>query len=469
MNQLPAMVKKYSWALAVIALTVVIAATVLFYRRRGGEQVHVQNAEVTSGPVVRRALVSGTLEPARMVEVGSQVSGTIASIDVDYNSTVKAGQVLARLDPASFQTQLTQAEAGLAKARADRAQRAAVFGDARRKLEASETLSSDRQLAQAELDATRTTMLQAEADVRAADADIAAAQAAITEARVSLEHTVIRSPIDGIVIGRHVDVGQTLAARVNAPVLFTLGDLRHMRILADVPEGDVGGVQPGSQVRFSIETLGDGSRQRPVAEVRLDPQVVQATATSGSTAATPVPAATSGTSTVPATGSTPTSGANQAATGSNTNASATSSNVASTTTVSGASSRTPAVGVVSYIAVIDVDAVNESIPPGGTAIVTLTAGRRPQAVRIPNNALAFSPSNEAFAAAHQQRPELDRSDDPTLKGKKTQRGYVWKYENNQFVPIPVEVGIADDTWSELISGDVRPGDHLITAATVPQR
>ena len=216
---------RYRWALvALVAGLAVIAGLAGFaITRGGGEEIQVQTAEVTSGPIVRRALVSGTLEPARMVEVGSQVSGTIASIEVDFNSTVKAGQMLARLDPASFQTRLTEAEAGLAKARAERAERQAVLDDARRKLESAQTLAGDEQLARAELDLARTTMLQAEADARGADAGIRAAQAGVAEARVSLEHTVIRSPIDGVVIGRHVDVGQTIAARVNAPVLFTLG------------------------------------------------------------------------------------------------------------------------------------------------------------------------------------------------------------------------------------------------------
>ena len=285
---------RYRWAL--VALAVGLAVIAVFVSTRGGGEVQVQTVEVTSGPIVRRPLVTGTLEPARMVEVGSQVSGTIASIAVDFNDSVKAGQVLARLDPASFQTSLTEAEAGLAKARAERAQRQAVLDDARRKLESAQTLAGDEQLARAELDLARTTMLQAEADIKGADAGIRAAQAGIAEARVSLEQTVIRSPIDGLVIGRHVEVGQTIAARVNAPVLFTLGDLRRMRLLADVPEGDVGGVRQGSQVRFVIESIGERSFTGTVAEVRLAPEVTQASSTSA-TGPTPTPTATSGTST----------------------------------------------------------------------------------------------------------------------------------------------------------------------------
>ena len=286
---------RYRWAL-IVALVAGLAVIAAFVGTRGGDKVQVQTTEVTSGPIVRRALVTGTLEPARMVEVGSQVSGTIASIEVDFNATVKDGQILARLDPASFQTQLIEAEAGLAKARAERAQRQAVLDDARRKLESAQALAGDEQLTRAELDLARTTMLQAEADVKGADAGIRAAQAGVAEARVSLEHTVIRSPIDGVVIGRHVDVGQTIAARVNAPVLFTLGDLRQMRLLADVPEGDVGGVRQGSHVRFEIESIGARSFSGTVAEVRLAPALTEAASMSGA-GSTPTPTATSGTST----------------------------------------------------------------------------------------------------------------------------------------------------------------------------
>jgi HlyD family secretion protein len=124
--------------------------------------------------------------------------------------------------------------------------------------------------------------------------------------------------------------------------------------------------------------------------------------------------------------------------------------------------------VVSYIAVIDVDTANQNVPPGGTAIVTLTAGERPQAVRIPNNALVFAPSPEVLAEVGQTPPVLERAGE-AAKERATRRGRVWKFENERFVPIDVEVGIPDDTWTELVSGDVHPGDRLITAATVQKR
>lgn len=440
---------------------------------RDRDAVQVQTADVTSGPIARQVLVTGTLEAARQVEVGSQVSGTIASIEVDFNSRVKAGQVLARLDPASIQARVDEAEAGLAKARAERAGRQAALDDASSKFERAQALTGDEQLARAELDLARTTMLQAAADVKGAAAGIAAAMAVVRQARVGLHHTVIRSPIDGVVIGRHVDAGQTIAASVNTPVLFTIGDLRRMRLLAEVPEGEVGGVQPGSQVRFAIESLGAAAFTGTVAEVRLAPQVVQAAASgtgggapTGAAATTGASQAVSGGTRQPATSTTTGGAAPQQTVQTTPGQPSTSASAPTASTSMPAPAATQ--GVVSYVAVIDVDAANQNIPPGGTAIVTLAGSERPQAVRIPNNALTFAPSAEALAAVDQDPPALNRSDASSSKVK-TREGYVWKFENRRFVPIAVTTGIADDSWTELVAGEVRAGDRLLTAATPLKR
>jgi HlyD family secretion protein len=126
-------------------------------------------------------------------------------------------------------------------------------------------------------------------------------------------------------------------------------------------------------------------------------------------------------------------------------------------------------GVVTYIAVIDVDKTALGIPPGVTAIGTLTGSERRQAVRIPNNALVFAPSADVLAALDQKPLAVDRAEPEASAASATQRGHVWKLENNRFVPIAVETGIADDSWTELVAGEVRPGDRLVTAATPRQR
>ena len=299
--------------------------------------------------------------------------------------------------------------------------------------------------------------------MKGAEADIAAAQALVTQARVSLDRTIIRSPMDGVVIGRHVNVGETIAASVHAPILFTIGDLRRMRLLAEVPEGDVGGVQRGSQITFDIESTGGRALTGTVAEVRLSPQIAPATVPNAAAAST-APAATSSASPVATSGTaqpagSPTSGTTAAPTSGQTTSSS-SPAAPATSTQQGVA----ATGVVTYVAVIDVDAPGQDVPPGGTAMVTLAGSERTNAVRIPNNALTFAPSPDMFAAVDQHPPVLSRPDRDPAKRASTRKRHVWKFENNRFVPIAVETGIADDSWTELVSGDVRPGDRLVTAA-----
>ena len=462
--------------LIVVAAGAIGAVAATIVRSRNRDSVQVQTADVTNGPIARRILVTGTIEPIRMVEVGSQVSGTIASLPADFNARVSAGQVLARLDQASFHARLAEAEAGLAKAQAEHLHRRAALDNARMKLEDAQALAGDQQLARAELDLARTTMLQAAADVKGAEADIAAARASVTQARVGLERTIIRSPIDGVVIGRHVDVGQTIAASVHAPVLFTIGDLRRMRLLAEVPEGEVGGVQPGSQVRFEIEAIDNRPFAGTVAEVRLAPQVVTTTTTNAGIPAATTAVATSGSSSSTAS-STPSSTASTNAQTSGSPASGgTASQAATQSTASSSAAGTTstgratgAAGIVTYVAVIDVDAPGEEIPPGGTAIVTLGGSERKRAVRIPNNALTYAPSADALSAVDQEPPVLNRAANVSAKWTETRQGYVWKFENNRFVPIAVETGISDDSWTEVVSGSVQPGDRLVTAAVPLKR
>ena len=461
----------------VVAAVAIGAAAAMVVMTRDRDTVQIQTGDVTNGPIARRILVTGKLEPLRQVEVGSQVSGTIASLPADFNARVTAGQVLARLDQASFHARLAEAEAGLAKAQAEHLHRQAALDDARMKLEDAQALAGGRQLARAELDLARTTMLQAAADVKGAEADVAGARASVTQAQVSLDHTVIRSPIDGVVIGRHVEVGQTIAASVNAPVLFTIGDLRRMRLLAEVPEGEVGGVRPGGQVSFEIEAIDSRPFTGTVTEVRLAPSVATSTTTNAAIPAAATAVATSGSPSTPAPSTT--SGTTGASTP-QTTGSATSGTTASQTAAQGSGTSATSVatftgratgtaGLVTYVAVIEVDAPDEEIPPGGTAIVTLAGSQRKQAVRIPNNALTYAPAADALTAVNQGAPVLDRTDDAPAKQAGTRQGYVWKFENNRFVPIAVQTGVSDDSWTEVVSGAVRPGDALVTAAVAVKR
>ena len=459
---------------------------------RAGDRIQVETAEVTSGTIERRVMVTGSLKPERAVEVGSQVSGTIASIEADFNSLVRAGQVLARLDPAGFQGQLEEAQAGVAQARGEHARLQVVLGEAQKKLARTETLAGDELMARAELDLARTTARQAEAAVKAGAAAVAAADAAVEHARVRLARTTIRSPIDGVVVNRHVDVGQTITASVEAPILFTIADLRRMQLLAEVAEPDVGGVRPGSVVTFNVESLGNEVFEGRVATVRLQPVAEGSVAlTAGATSATASPVGTSGASAPGSQSQSPgsasttgsgSSGSSAAASGtqsspsnqagaspaqSSQQTSTSSSGVGSTASAArGSGSSATRTGVVTYTAVVEVDNVEGRVPPGGTAVITLGGGQRTDATRIPNNALSFHPSPEALAAIKQQPPTLNRPAAPQEKKSRggTRHGHVWKFEQGRFVPVPIETGIADDAWTELVAGSLSPGDRLVTAA-----
>ena len=183
---------------AALVVVVVIGLVLAFGRR--GPGIQVATSPATKGGISRQVLATGTLEPARMVEVGAQVSGTIAELPADFNSRVKSGQVVARLDPSFYESQLDAARGQLAQAIAEASQMQTALEDAKRKLTRAEELAAQELITQAELDEARITMQQATADVRARQAAIQSARAGVKQAEVDLDRTVIRSPIDGIVI-----------------------------------------------------------------------------------------------------------------------------------------------------------------------------------------------------------------------------------------------------------------------------
>jgi RND family efflux transporter MFP subunit len=459
------------------SVVAVLGALVLAFGR-GGPRVQVATTAATTGPIARQVLSTGTLEPARMVEVGAQVSGTIAELRADFNSVVKTNQVIARLDPSLYQSQLEAARGQLAQARAEAAQMQTTLDDAKRKLSRAEELAAQQLITQAELDAARITLQQAAADLKGRQAVIQGAQAIVKQAQVDLDRTVIRSPIDGVIVSRNVDVGQTLAATLQSPVLFTIADLRAMHLLTEVDEGEIAGVGRGAGVSFQVESLGSQTFHGTVVDVRLQPYAQQASAVTG--ASTTGTAGTPGTSnsTATGTGGTATSGGNSTTTAGSTSTGSgtTSSSNTITTTVnptaasgSSASSST-APGAVTYTAVIDVPNQDGRLTPGGTAIVTMSGGARQGVVRLPNNALSFRPSPEMLERTGQKDLAVNSGDGAKASGDpKARVSHVWRFENNKFVPLDVVTGLSDEQWTEMVSGPVQPGDRLVTSAAAAPR
>src|SRR5213593_1786230 len=270
--------------LALLALLLVALMAWTFHHTL---DVQVVTAPVTVGTIDRRIVATGTLQAVTTVDVGTQVSGVIQSLAVDFNSIVRSGQVLARLDPASYEAELRETQATLAQAKADALRLTTAADAARTKLVRAEQLFAQQFIAQADLDDARIAAASADADLKAAESQIVQAEAAVHEAGVNLDHTIIRSPIDGIVVARAVDVGQTVAASFQAPELFAIAaDLKRMHLEVNVDESDVGGLSPGAPATFGVESYPQETFSGRVLEVRLQPTVEQtAAATTGAAAA----------------------------------------------------------------------------------------------------------------------------------------------------------------------------------------
>jgi HlyD family secretion protein len=247
------------WLVAIIGL-LIIAAVVRQCRQRTA--ANYQTATITRGPITQAVTATGTLNPVVNVQVGSQVSGNIAKLFADFNSQVKAGQVVAQIDPALFQATVTQAEGDLANAQA-------TLELARVNAKRTQELFAKKTSSQADVDQAMATLHQSEANVKIK-------QGALDKARADLEHCTITSPIDGVVISRSVDVGQTVAASLQAPIIFAIAnDLTKMQIDANVAEADVGVVKIDQLVDFTVDAFPMQTFRGKVVQVRNAPITVQ--------------------------------------------------------------------------------------------------------------------------------------------------------------------------------------------------
>lgn len=251
------------WLLIGLALAVLVAAALWFAFGRGGSRAdRYQTAEVVRGNLSEVITANGTLNPVTVVNVGVQVSGTVQKLYADFNDPVRAGQVLLELDPQLFRARLAQSEANLAN---QRAQLALADANERR---AAQLLKSEF-ISQQDYD-------QAVATVRSTRALVQAAEAAVAQDRANLDFSVVRSPVEGVVISRQVDIGQTVAASFQTPTLFTIArDLTQMQIEASVAESDISRVRVGQPVVFTVDSYGTRPFRGQVQEIRLNPETQQ--------------------------------------------------------------------------------------------------------------------------------------------------------------------------------------------------
>jgi HlyD family secretion protein len=210
------------------------------------------------------------------VQVGSQVSGTVAELYADFNSIVHKGQVIARLDPSLFQTQIDQQQANLIRSEADLERLNVSLDDAKVKLARAEDLRKRNLISQSDLETAQVAARSAQAQLQSQQAQVTQSRASLNQAKVNLEHTVIAAPIDGIVISRNVDVGQTVAASMQAPTLYVLAaDLSKMQVVASIDEADVGRIRPDQVVKFRVDAYPTEEFTGAVSQIRLEPVVVQ--------------------------------------------------------------------------------------------------------------------------------------------------------------------------------------------------
>lgn len=266
--------KRSTWILiAVVAVTVSLAA---YYRTTDDERPQFTTAVVSREDLVDTVEATGTLGAVTTVQVGSQVSGTIASLNADFNSEVRKGQVIARLDPSLMQAQVDQAAATIVRLEADVDRSQAALQDAQLKLERGRELLKQGLVPRADVDTAESTARQAEASLQSAKAQVTQARASLNQNRVNLDHTIITAPVDGIVISRNVDVGQTVAASMSAPTLFVIAkDLTQMQVEASVDEADIGRIRQGEPVKFTVDAYPRDVFNGTVSQVRLQPVVVQ--------------------------------------------------------------------------------------------------------------------------------------------------------------------------------------------------
>ena len=262
----------------IVVLTVVGGGAVAWTLSRGGKKAALRydTVAVDRGSITARVTATGTLSALVTVQVGSQVSGRIQDLLVDFNSPVKKGQIIARLDPQLFHAAAQQARANLAVADANVLRAKVQAEDAGRQLARARTLDEKKLIAAAERETAQATADAALAQVKAAEAQVAQAHAALHQAEINLAYTTIVSPIFGTVISRTVDVGQTVAASLQAPTLFTIAeDLRKMQVDTNVSEADVGKLRPGMAASFTVDAYPGERFQGTVRQIRNAPQTVQ--------------------------------------------------------------------------------------------------------------------------------------------------------------------------------------------------
>lgn len=420
------------------AAALIVVLLVILGLNRGTQTQHF-TAKVERGTINDVVEATGTINSVITVQVGSQVSGSIAKLYADFNSRVHKGDIVALIDPALFKgavlqatADLQNAQANLAAARANLEKTKASLVQSKADYDRAVGLTKNQVMSQQQLDAAKSNYDAAVASVDGAAANITQAEAqiklkeaAVAVAQTNLDYTVIRSPIDGTVVARNVDVGQTVAASLQAPTIFTIAqDLTKMWVYAKTDESDVDNIKVGKQVTFKVDALPKETFHGVVSQVRMNPTMVQS--------------------------------------------------------------------VVTYDTIIEFANPDLKLFPGMTAYVTIPVATVQNALKLPNTALRYKPpmgTDEILALYKQygiegvegQPTDSDSSTPGTGTGSsaaspprapKSETAVIWKlHADNTMQPVKVSLGITDHAFTEVtavLKGELKEGDDVVIRSIVSQ-
>ena len=267
--------RRIGFILSVVAVGIAIGGYVFFNGERK-PPIRYRTAMVERGQVVSLVNATGTINPVVLVQVGTQVSGMIKSLHADFNSRVKAGEIVAVIDSEPFKARREQAASNLVMAQSNVARSKADLAQRKRELDRVQSLLPQQFVSQNDVDVALTNYQSAESQVRVAEAQVKQAEAALNATELELKYTVIRSPVDGIVVARNVEVGQTVAASFSTPNLFLIAlDLTKMQVDTNVSESDIGGMTEGKEAVFTVDAYPGTSFSGTIRQVRLAPMNVQ--------------------------------------------------------------------------------------------------------------------------------------------------------------------------------------------------
>lgn len=258
--------------MAVIMVLIVISGGLYWHYSKGAEEIRYKTVKAVRSDLRSVIQATGTLDAVETVDVGTQISGTVKEIYIDYNSVVKKGQLIAEIDSATQQADVAQAEANLMAAEADLMNSEAVLSNAVKSLARTRKLAEKDLIAKADVDTDEKTYLTSKAQVAASRAKIAQYRATLNKAKINLGYTQIYSPVDGVVIAKNVEKGQTVAASYQTPSIAEIAkDLSQMQVEVNVDEADIGGVREGQKATFTVDAHPNDPFEGTVTQVRFSP------------------------------------------------------------------------------------------------------------------------------------------------------------------------------------------------------